>query len=253
MRHLFWIIGFLLVVGVGLWLRLFISGLDVSAPRTTLHMGETVQLTVTRKTWLGTAPLAHPERTEFITNWESMAVVEPNGKVTAVGTWGKPQEFTDVMAFNGKLKGIVNFSLRADGPGPSLDFVADAPALAGMGTATCCSKPVSLTEGRQIAFRVLRRDAQGTDVTRRSSGTRYTLFFGSGVPNDPKPEQIVGYGQGINPSTFRVDDERGMIVTPASIGHLNFFIVLVFARNGDSVGWKPFKLVHEAAPLPSVQ
>jgi hypothetical protein len=37
-------------------------------------------------------------------------------------------------------------------------------------------------------------------------------------------------------------------VTPASIRRLNYFIVLVFARNGDKVGWKQFKLVHEAAP-----
>jgi hypothetical protein len=60
-------------------------------------MGETVQLKVSRKTLLGTTPLEHPERTEYITNWESMAVVEPDGKITAVGTWGKSEEGTDAL------------------------------------------------------------------------------------------------------------------------------------------------------------
>jgi hypothetical protein len=83
-------------------------------------------------------------------------------------------------------------------------------------------------------------------VTRRSTGTRYTAFFGSGVPNDPNAARIVGYGQGISPTTFVIDDERGVITAPPSIGHLNHFTVLVFARNGDAVGWKQFQLAHAA-------
>jgi len=69
-------------------------------------------------------------------------------------------------------------------------------------------------------------------VTRGISGTLDTLFFNSGVPNDANATQIVGYGDGINPSTFRIDDEYGTIVAPTSIGGLNHFTVLVFARNG---------------------
>ena len=58
-RRLIWVAGFLvagfvLSVVVGLWLRLWTSELDVSAPHKTLRMGETVQLAVARKTWLGT-------------------------------------------------------------------------------------------------------------------------------------------------------------------------------------------------------
>jgi hypothetical protein len=106
---------------------------------------------------------------------------------------------------------------------------------------------MSIGETR-LRFRVLRRDMQHTDVTRRSFGTRYTLFFGSGVPNDPNAAQIVGYGEGINPMTFRTDDERSAIVAPSSIGHLNYFTVLVFARNAAAVGWEQFKLVRAAAP-----
>jgi hypothetical protein len=248
MRKFLWIAVLAVLVAIGLRLRLWISDLDVSAPRTTLHMGETVQLKVFRKTLFGTASLEHPERTRYITNWETMAVVEPDGKVTAVGTWGEPEESTDVMAFNGKLTGKIDLSILAGGPGPTLDFTADAPPVSGMGTATCCSTPVRVIEGRQVRFKVVRRNSEHTDVTRRSTGTRYTLFFGSGVPNDAEAARIVGYGQGISPATFLVDDEHGVITAPPAIGHLNHFAVLVFARNGDAVGWKQFQLVHAAEP-----
>jgi hypothetical protein len=104
--------------------------------------------------------------------------------------------------------------------------------------------PAQLIEGQEVKFRLLRRSPEHIDVTRRSSGTRYTVFFGSGVPNDPNATQIVGYGDGINPATFRIDDEHGTIVAPTSIGRLNHFTVLVFARNGQEVGWKQFQLSH---------
>jgi hypothetical protein len=251
-RRLIWVAGlplvlvasFVLSVVVGLGIRLWTSELDVSAPHTTLRMGETVQLAVARKTWLGTEPIEHPERTMYITTWESMTTVEPDGRVTGVGTWGKARETSGVTALNGKLHGRVGLSVRAEGPGPSLDFIVDAPSVVGMPAATCCSTPVQLVEGQRAAFRVLRHDPQHSDVTRRNAGTRYTLFFGSGVPNDPNAAQIVGYGEGIGPATFQVDDESGTIVAPGSIGSLNFFTVLVLARNGEAVGWKQVKLVH---------
>jgi hypothetical protein len=243
-KWLIGVIGFVLVAGSCLYLRLWISDLDVSAPHTTLHMGETVQLVVTRKTWLGTEPLAHPERTKYFTTWETMTPVDPDGKVTGIGTWGETHESSVVMAYNGKLRGSVNLSVRADGSGPTLDFVVDAPPVVGERATTCCSTPVELIEGQQTAFRLLRKDSPHSDLTSRATGTRYTLFFGSGVPNDANSAQIVGYGEGINPATFRVDDEHGMITAPASIGKLNAFHILVLARNGEEVGWKEIKLVH---------
>jgi len=246
MRRIFWIAAVLLLVGSALWLRLRISPLSLSASHSTLRMGETVQLSITKRTWLGHKPLDHPESTHFLTTFESMAVVEPDGKVTAVGTWGEPKESAMVSAINGPLWGMVSFSLLAEGPGPTLDFVVEAPSLQGMSTATCCSTPARLIEGQQVKFRLLRRSAERSDVTRRSTGTKYTLFFGSGVPNDPNPAQIIGFGQGINPATFQVDDERGLIIAPASIGRMNHFTVLVFARNGTEVGWKQLQLVHSA-------
>jgi len=66
MRRVLWIAAVVLVgVGAALWLRLWISQLQVSASRTTLRMGQTAQLAVTKKTWLGSEPLAHPERTQL--------------------------------------------------------------------------------------------------------------------------------------------------------------------------------------------
>lgn len=241
----FVILALILLVGVASWLRLRIFPLSVSASHSTLHMGETVQLSVVRKTWLGHQPLPHPEKTQYATTFESLAVVEPDGKVTAVGTWGESKESAMVSAINGQLQGTVSFSLLAEGRGPTLDFIVEAPSVQ-MRVATCCSTPAQLMEGQQIRYRLLRRNAEHTDVTRRSSGTRYTLFFGSGVPNDANAAQIVGYGEGISPATFRIDDEHGLIVAPTSIGRLNHFTVLAFARNGEAVGWKQFQLVHAA-------
>ncbi len=141
MRRVRWIVivALVLFVGFASWLRLRISPLYLSASHSTLRMGETVQLSVTRTTWLGHQSLTHPERTHYVTTFESMAVVEPDGKVTAVGTWGEPEESAIVSAINGQLWGRVNFSLLAEGPGPTLDFVVEAPSVPSMSTATCCS------------------------------------------------------------------------------------------------------------------
>jgi len=232
-----------LVIVAAEWVSMWFSPLDVSAPTTTLRMGQTVQLSVAKKTWFGREPLRHPEDTTYMTTWESMAVVERDGKVTAVGTWGESRENTDVTAFNGALKGMVAFTVINEGHGPTLDFVIDAPVTE-LPAATCCAPPVKIIEGTPVKFRLERRGANREDITRRRSGTRYTLFFGSGVPDDPHAADIVGYGQDINPTTFKIDDENGMIVPPVSIGHLNYFTVLVFARNGQNVGWKQIRVSH---------
>jgi hypothetical protein len=226
MRRVLWIIvpTLIFLVGASLWLRLKISPLCLSASHSTLHVGESAQLFVTRKTWLGHRPLAHPEKTHYATMFESIAVVEPDGKVTAVGTWGEREETAIVSATNGRLSDKVRISLLAEGPGPSLDFVVQAPSVEGMSTATCCSTPARLIEGERVI-----------------------LFFGSGVRDDPNAAQIVGYGEGINPATFLIDDEHGVIVAPTSIGRLNRFTVLAFALNGEAVGWKQFQLAHAAS------
>ena len=65
MRRVLWIaiLALMLLVGFASWLRLGVSPLSVSVSHSTLRMGETVQLSIAKKTWLGQEPLAHPERT----------------------------------------------------------------------------------------------------------------------------------------------------------------------------------------------
>ena len=147
LRRVMWAAALALLVVAGLRLRLWISGLNVSASHTTLHVGETVQLAVSRKTWLGTEPLAHPERTRYITTWESMAVVEPDGRVTAVGTGGKADESAIVMVRNGRLWGSLTFSLGEGAPGPSLDFEADGPPATPTLAEVCCSRASPVNRG----------------------------------------------------------------------------------------------------------
>jgi len=204
MRRVLWIaiLALMLLVGFASWLRLRVSPLSVSVSHSTLRMGETVQLSIAKKTWLGQEPLAHPERTHYLTTFESMAAVEPDGKVTALGTWGEPKESAIVSAIIGQLWGMVSLSLPAEGPGPTLDFVVEAPPLQGMSTATCCSTPAQLIEGQQVKFRLLRRNAEHTDVTRGSSGTRYTLFFGSGVPTIRIRPRSSATGKASTPGPF---------------------------------------------------
>ena len=113
----------------------------------------------------------------YMTTWESMTPVDRDGRVTAVGTWGEARESSVVTAFNGRMHGSLNFSVLADGPGPSLDFNVDAPSVIGMATATCCSTPVRLVKATAAAFRALRHDPQHSDVTRRDTGTHVYVAF----------------------------------------------------------------------------
>jgi hypothetical protein len=247
LRGLSWIAITVLILAATLWVRVWAVPLTVSASSTTLRMGETAQVTVARTTWFGTVPVSRSDQTQYVTSFESMAVVETDGRVTAVGTWGAAEETARITAYNGALMGAVRVSLRADGPGPTLDFDVDASPAPTMPTATCCSAMVDVVEGQRVRFRLTGHEPTRRDVTRRSTGTRYTVFFGSGVPNDRNAAMIVGYGAGINPATFRIDDQDGLIETPVSIGQLNSFTVLIFARNGTDVGWKQIRLVHASA------
>jgi hypothetical protein len=72
-----------------------------------------------------------------------------------ITTW-ESRETSGVTAFNRKLHGSIGLSVRSEGPGPSLDFIVDAPSVMGMPAATCCSIPVHLVSGQRAAFRVPR-------------------------------------------------------------------------------------------------
>lgn len=80
--------------------------LQLDAPTTTLRVGESTQVTVRKKlSWLRTRELEKPSETSFSTTSESALVVEPDGKVTCVGTYGRSQEGAWVSAYNGRSGG----------------------------------------------------------------------------------------------------------------------------------------------------
>jgi hypothetical protein len=104
-------------------------------------------------------------------------------------------------------------------------------------------------EGDSIHFQVIRKRGPGTpDVTARSAGTRYLVFVGSGLANDPAPQIIIGdlWPPNLNAASIRIDDVRGVITVP-EIGSVNWFSVIIFARNDDSVGWL-FLLIDHRTP-----
>ena len=53
---------------------------------------------------------------------------------------------------------------------------------------------------------------------------------------------FTGYGV-IDPSVIRISD-TGLASAADSIGHYNYRTVIVFVRNGDSVGWIELKVTH---------
>src|SRR3990172_2155974 len=86
--------------------------LEVTAPKTTLREGETVQLKVIVTFADGS--------TMDVTSTESRLIPEPDGRVTCIGTDGKPEEIDIIGVKNGKLDGSIEFKLLPSGPGPGL-------------------------------------------------------------------------------------------------------------------------------------
>jgi len=87
--------------------------------------------------------------------------------------------------------------------------------------------------------------ASRQDLTSSATGTRYTLFFGSGVPNDPSPSRVTGGPDTVTARSFLLDDKQGVITAPDSIGRLNYARVIVFFRNGPLVGWREIVVIHQ--------
>ncbi len=184
--------------------------LQVTAPKTTLRVGETVQLKVVRKLPDGsTRDLTDPKTgTIYFSTDESMLVAERDGRVTCIGTRGSPEEVAGIGVKNGSLDGEINFKLLPGGPGPGLMVVADK---------------LVLREGERAQLRVYRPvpGAAPQEVTSTSAGTRYLLFPEAGEPG---------------PNWVEVND-FGVMSTPASIGRLTRLPVIIFVRHGDAVGW----------------
>jgi len=222
------------------------SGLVVSAPKTRLGVGETAQLVVfKRRPWLLGMDTLDPRSLEWRTTGESVLLPEFDGRVTCVGTNGKEYERAIVSAASGSRRGWRLFRVMREGPGPSLDFVTQ-------GSVSPCPRwPVEqctvVHEGDSVPFRLIRKRGPGTpDVTARAAGTRYLVFVGSGLADDPAPQRIIGepWPPKLNAASVRIDDVNGVIAAPETIGGLNWFAVTVFARNYDSVGWLFLRIEH---------
>jgi hypothetical protein len=247
-----WPAAFVIAIGLMGCDRLVRWGEDLklTAARTSLGIGESVRITVKRKvSWFRSAELADPSKTIYRTTSESALVVEPDGWVTCVGTYGRPRETAWISATNGKSRGHVSFDLSLEGPGPTLDFITartDLPPLpdnARSPFVPCCATPLALKEGQQMRFKVQAR-ASGRDLTSSAAGTRYTLFFGSGEPNDRRPSIITGGTDAVSARSFLLEEKQGTITAPDSIARLNFARVIVFFRNGDLVGWREIVVIH---------
>jgi hypothetical protein len=107
----------------------------------------------------------------------------------------------------------------------------------------CCSEPVALTEGHKLKF-AIRERLSGRDLTSSATGTTYTLFYGSGVPNDPQPSIVTGSVGGVSAKNFRLDSDQGTATAPASIGHWNRARIILFVRNRELVGWREIVIIH---------
>ncbi len=194
--------------------------LSVSAPKTTLRVGETAQLTVVLKRADGSKEnVTDPSTgTTYYTTSESMLIPEPDGRVTAVGTYGKPWEAAIIGVRHGPLRGSISIDLLPAGPGPRLRVVAASTVL---------------REGEQTQLHVYKPLSDGTrkDVTATRSGTKYLIFTGSGQ---------------VNFNVVRIN-HSGLASAPTSLGRYNWRAVMVFVRHGDEVGWIELKIVPAKA------
>lgn len=79
----------------------------VRAPRTTLGVGDSVQLQVLQRLSNGTLRdlTSATTGTRYRSTSELMLVVEPDGRVTCVGTHGRPEESAIIGVTNGNLDG----------------------------------------------------------------------------------------------------------------------------------------------------
>lgn len=226
--------------------------LQVTAPKSTLRIGESVRVTVEREiTWFRRTAV-EPSSLRYFTTSESLLVVEPDGQVTCVGTHGKQRENAWIAASTGKSNGHESFELLPDGPGPTLEVAIDSAdtvaADARSQWVPCCSESVALTEGHQLKF-AIRESSSGRDLTSPATGTTYTLFYGSGVPNDPQPSIVTGSIDGVSAVNFRLDSKNGTMTAPVSIGRWNRARVIVFVRNRELVGWREIVIIHPGGQL----
>ena len=210
------------------------GGLVLRARTTRLHPGESIRLSAGEGRVFGWRPVA-AESLEWRTTGESVVLVEPDGRVTAIGTRGGSRESAMIGVSRGTHHGALRVFVAPGGPGPSLVITT------GAGRQPCTAWPIEpcviLQEGDSLDFRV--HDRAGTDVTARDAGTRYFVFVGSGLANDTHPRTVIGDGwpASLDAEAFRIDDRTGTLHAPESIAGMRWFGVTILVRNGDAVGW----------------
>ena len=93
------------------------TDLEVTAPKKTLRVGETVQLSVLQRLPDGsTRELTKPSTgSVYFTTSESMLIPEPDGRVTCIGTDGQDEESAVIGVVNGRHHGHIRFKLLAPG------------------------------------------------------------------------------------------------------------------------------------------
>ena len=186
-------------------------GFYVTAPKTTLKVGDTIQLRVIEKLPDGsTRDLADQSTgTTYSTTSEFRLIPEPDGRVTCISVSDRRYNIASIGVRNGQFHDWVKFNLQPAGPGPGLEVVPDKSVL---------------HEGGKTQIHVYKTLPGGgrREVTATSTGTRYLTF--------------PGYGRH-DPSSISIDD-TGLASATDSIGRSTRHTVVVFVRNGDSVGWK---------------
>lgn len=194
------------------------TDLDVTAPTTTLRMGETVQLAVARRLPDGsTLELTSPgSGSIYFTTSESMLIPEPDGRVTCIGTDGRDQESAVIGVSNGDHHGHIRFKLLPSGPGPALEVISDRTVL---------------REGEKAQLHVFTSLPNGRreESTATSTGTRYLTFAGNAVPD----------------TSVLTIDGTGLASTTDSIGSFTHRTVIVFVRNESAVGWIVMTVVRD--------
>ena len=189
--------------------------LSLKASKTTLRVGETVQLAAQERQANGTwVDVTKDSGTVYYTTSESKLVPEPDGRVTCIGTGGKAKESAIIGVKRGDKADSVRFTLLAEGPGPTLLVTADR---------------VQLREGESVQLHVSRRSPAGgeEDISAASTGT---LYF-------PYP----GYGY-LDSSVISISDS-GLARATDSIGNMRRRSVMILVRNGGLVGWVELQIL----------
>ena len=183
--------------------------LSLKAPQTTLRVGETVQLTAQERQANGTwVDVTKDSETVYHTTDGFKLVPEPDGRVTCVGTRGRPKESAIIGVKRGNKSDKVWFTLLAEGPGATLLVTADE---------------VRLREGESVQLNVSHRSPDGADedISAASTGIRYFTY--------------PGYGY-LDSSVISISDS-GLARATDSIGNMRRRSVMILVRNGELVGW----------------